>query len=106
MNLRRRVADPIPPLKHQLARELVARVDGWTQEYAAAFIGTDQPRMSDIRNGRLGRFSLEKLIRLITQDYGTVTVNVTWSSRWQRLRDQRRAPPRTPRPGATPSTTR
>jgi predicted XRE-type DNA-binding protein len=109
MRLRRGVADPIPPLKEQLARELVARVDGWTQEYAAAFIGTDQPRMSDLRKGRLDRFSLEKLIRLVTQDHGTVTLQVTWTSRWKTLReqrDQRRAAPRTPRPGATPSTTR
>src|SRR5688572_17941177 len=60
MSLRRHIVDPIPPLKEQLARELVARVAGWTQEYAAAFIGTDQPRMSDLRKGRLGRFSLEK----------------------------------------------
>jgi predicted XRE-type DNA-binding protein len=115
MSPRRGVADPIPRLKEQLARELLARVDGWTQEYAAAFIGTDQPRMSDLRKGRLDRFSLEKLIRLVTQDHGTVTLHVTWDSRWQKLRDQRderirraqrRVPPRTPRPGATPSTTR
>lgn len=88
MSLRRRVADPIPQLKEQLARELVARVDGWTLEYAASFLGTDAPRMSNLRRGRLERFSLEHLIRLVTQDHGTVALEVTWSSRWQKLRDQ------------------
>jgi predicted XRE-type DNA-binding protein len=89
MSLRGRIADPIPPLKEQLARELVARVDGWTLEYAASFLGTDAPRMSNLRRGRLERFSLEHLIRLVTQDHGTVALEVTWSSRWQKLRDQR-----------------
>jgi predicted XRE-type DNA-binding protein len=98
--------DPIPLLKEQLARELVTRLDGWTQGNAASFIGTDQPRVSDLRKGRLERFSLEQLIRLIARDHGTVTLQVTWKSRWHKLRDQRRGPPRTPRPGATPSTNR
>jgi predicted XRE-type DNA-binding protein len=107
--------DPIPLLKEQLAREIVLRVDGWTQDLAASLLGTDPPRLSDLRRGRLDRFSLQRLIRLISHDHGTVTVQVTWASRWQKLRDQRdernqrRAAlrtPRTPRPGATPSTTR
>jgi predicted XRE-type DNA-binding protein len=107
-----RTADPIPPLKQQLARELVVRLDGWRQDYAASFLGTDPARVSNLRNGQLTCFSLERLIRFITQDHGTVTLNVTWTSRRQKLReqrDQRRAAlrtARTPRPGATPSTTR
>jgi predicted XRE-type DNA-binding protein len=101
-----RTPDPIPALKKQLAQEIVDRLDGWDQVYAADFLGTDQPRMSDLRSGRLDRFSLEKLIRFITRDHGTVTLRVTWKSRWHRLRDQRRPSPRTPRPGATPSTKR
>jgi predicted XRE-type DNA-binding protein len=89
MSLRGRIADPIPQLKEQLARELVARVDGWTLEYAASFLGTDAPRMSNLRRGRLERFSLEQLIRLINWDHGTVGLQVTWSSRWRKLRGQR-----------------
>jgi predicted XRE-type DNA-binding protein len=101
-----RTPDPIPPLKQQLARELVARLDGWPQDYAASFLGTDPPRVSNLRNGRLSRFSLEQLIRFITRDSGQLTLHVTWKSRWHKLRDQRRAPPRIPRPGATPPTKR
>jgi hypothetical protein len=41
---------------------------------------------------RNGSFSLEKLIRFITHDHGTVTLQVTWKSRWHKLRDQRRVP--------------
>ena len=77
MTLRWRSADPIPALKEQLRCELVGRVDGWTLEYAASFLGTDAARMSNLRRGRLERFSVEQLIRLVTQDYGTVTLQVT-----------------------------
>jgi predicted XRE-type DNA-binding protein len=104
-----RAPDPVPCLKEQLAHEIVHRLDGWTQDVAANFIGTDPSRVSDLRRGRLERFSLQQLIRFITRDSGAVTLHVTWTSRWKKLRDQRdqrRVPPRTPRPGATPSTKR
>ncbi len=98
--------DPIPALKKQLAGELVDRLAGFRQDYAAAFVGTDAPRISNLRNGRLERFSLEQLIRFVVRDRGEVTLHVTWKSRWHKARGQRRAPaarpPRTPRPGATP----
>jgi predicted XRE-type DNA-binding protein len=83
-----RTPDPISPLKEQLARELVARLDGWRQDYAASFVGTDPSRISNLRNGRLTRFSLERLIRFIARDHGAVTLQVTWKSRWHKLRDQ------------------
>ncbi|MBA3339418.1 MAG: XRE family transcriptional regulator [Geodermatophilaceae bacterium] len=35
------------------------------QHVAAMALGVDQPRMSDVMHGRLGRFSLSKLIRLL-----------------------------------------
>jgi predicted XRE-type DNA-binding protein len=84
-----RTADPIPALKQQLARELVARLDGWRQDYAASFLGTDAARVSNLRNGRLQAFSLERLIRFVERDHGTVTLHVTWKSRWHMLRAQR-----------------
>jgi predicted XRE-type DNA-binding protein len=95
---RTRIDDPIPRLKEQLARELVDRLDGWTQGNAAGFLGTDQPRVSDLRKGRLTRFSLEQLIRFITRDSGEVTLQVTWVSRWHKLRAQRRPPPTSGKP--------
>jgi predicted XRE-type DNA-binding protein len=57
--------DPIPALKEQLRERILAEVDDWPQEVAAAALGLDQPRMSDLQRGRLERFSLEKLIRIL-----------------------------------------
>jgi predicted XRE-type DNA-binding protein len=59
--------DPIPELKRQAARELAKLLEGWNAHFVAPMIGTDQPRISDIRHGRLKRFSLETLIRYITR---------------------------------------
>jgi predicted XRE-type DNA-binding protein len=59
--------DPIPELKAQAARELVKLLEGWNSQFVAAEIGTDAPRISDIRRGKLQRFSLETLIRYITR---------------------------------------
>ena len=73
--------DPIPALKVHLARILVERLDGWSQVNAAAFMGTDQPRMSDLRNGRLDRISLEQLIRFTSRLFGDVTLQITWVPR-------------------------
>jgi predicted XRE-type DNA-binding protein len=73
--------DPIPPLKDDLARIVVDRLDGWSQAYAASFVDTDQPRMSDLRNGRLARFSLEQLIRFASRLGADVHISVTWTAR-------------------------
>ena len=80
--MRYRVRDnPIPTLKEELARVIVGRLTGWTQDYAAAMAGTDQPRISDLRHGRLGRFSLERLILMSVKLGGEVTVNVAFGRR-------------------------
>ena len=81
MHMANRDEDPIPELKRQLAQLLVLRLEGWNQVYAADFIGTDQPRMSDLRRGRLERFSLEQLVRFVTRVDGTVGITVEWSTR-------------------------
>jgi predicted XRE-type DNA-binding protein len=75
------VPDPIPPLKDELARAVVDRLEGWSQAYAADFLDTDQPRMSDLRNGRLARFSLEQLIRFASRLGADVHITVTWTAR-------------------------
>jgi hypothetical protein len=41
--------DPIPALKQQLARELVRFAEGRLAWNGAVLIGTDQPRISDLR---------------------------------------------------------
>ena len=73
--------DPIPPLKEEIARIVVDRLHGWSQAMAAALIDIDQPRMSDLRNGRLTRFSLEKLIRCASRLGAEFHFTVTWDRR-------------------------
>jgi predicted XRE-type DNA-binding protein len=47
----------------------------------AAVIGTDQPRVSDIRRGKLDRFSLETLIRYLVRLRCRVELKITVPSR-------------------------
>jgi predicted XRE-type DNA-binding protein len=94
--------DPIPALKQQLARELVERLDGWAQDPAGSFIGADPSRVSDLRNGKLTPFSLERLIRFVARTKGEVTIQISWT----RYFLYRGGEPRTARPGATPPTNR
>ncbi len=70
--------DPIPALKEEIAAALVERLDGWTQPMAAELLGTDQPRVSDLRNGKLTRLSLEHLIRFATRMRATVSIEILW----------------------------
>lgn len=38
---------------------------GWTQKEAAEFLGETQPRISNLMNGEISRFSIDKLINLL-----------------------------------------
>jgi predicted XRE-type DNA-binding protein len=76
-----RQPDPIPDLKRQVATSLVARLEGWTQAMAAELLRTDQPRVSDLRNAKLGRFSLEQLIRFAARYRATVSIEISWPRR-------------------------
>ena len=90
-----RFADPIPALKRQLAGELVTRLEGWTLEYAADFLRTDIPRVSNLRNGRFERFSLQRLIRFVARTRGTVTMTVAWTPHFLYLPRPEAEAPRT-----------
>jgi predicted XRE-type DNA-binding protein len=68
--------DPIPELKRQLAAELVRVIDGWTTWDVASMIHTDPPRISDLRHGRLERFSLESIVRFLTRMKQRVRITV------------------------------
>jgi predicted XRE-type DNA-binding protein len=68
--------DPVPALKEQLQKELIASLGMFEQSMAANAIGTDQPRMSDLERGRLERFSLESLIRFLARIERRVELNV------------------------------
>lgn len=80
------VPDPISLLKDQVASAVVEALDGWPQAEAAAILDTDQPRMSDLRNGRLTRFSLEQLIRFASRVGAGVSITLTWTTRRRLLR--------------------
>lgn len=68
--------DPIPELKKQLAREILALVGHINQHVAARILGIDQPRMSDLMHGRLERFSASKLIRILAHIDRRVDITV------------------------------
>ena len=38
---------------------------GWTQKKAAGILGIDQPKVSALKNGRLGGFSIERLLSFL-----------------------------------------
>jgi predicted XRE-type DNA-binding protein len=65
-------------LKQQVAAGIIARLAGWTQGYAADFIGTWQPRMSALRNNRLESFSLDQLLRYVTHLDVIVRLEIEW----------------------------
>ena len=69
--------DPIPALKHQLGAELARLLIGWNADDVGVLIGTDRPRISELRRGKLDRFSLETLIRYLARLQHRVDVSVT-----------------------------
>jgi predicted XRE-type DNA-binding protein len=40
---------------------------GWTQKQAALFFGETQPRISDLMNGDIERFSIDKLVIMLSK---------------------------------------
>lgn len=49
---------------------------GWTQAQAAAFFGETQPRISNLMNGEIGRFSVDKLLKMLGRTGMQVKVEV------------------------------
>ena len=49
---------------------------GWTQEQAAAFFGETQPRISNLMNGEISRFSVDKLLNMLERAGIQVRVEV------------------------------
>ena len=68
--------DPIPALKRQLGDELARLLARWNADDVAALIGTDRWRISDLRRGKLDRFSLETLIRYLARLGHAVEITV------------------------------
>jgi predicted XRE-type DNA-binding protein len=70
--------DPVPALKAQLGQVLAALLQGSSNADDVAWsIGTDRPRVSELRRGQLKRFSLETLIRYLDRLDHCVDINVT-----------------------------
>ena len=69
--------DPIPALKHQLGAELARLLIGWNADDVGVLIGTDRPRISELRRGKLDRSSLETLIRYLGRLQHRVDISVT-----------------------------
>ena len=76
--------DPIPALKRQAAERIVVLIDGCSAHEVASRMGTDQPRISDLRRGRLERFSLETLIRYLTHLRQDVSIETRTLPRFRR----------------------
>jgi hypothetical protein len=68
--------DPVPELKRLLGRELQGVIAGWETPELCHMLGTTQPRVSNLRKGRLERFSLEMLVRYLARMRRDVTVSV------------------------------
>jgi predicted XRE-type DNA-binding protein len=49
---------------------------GWTQKQAAEFLGETQPRISNLMNGEISRFTVDKLINLLGKAGMEVKVEV------------------------------
>lgn len=71
------VPDPVPALKAQVAQTIVERLQGWNVAFGAAWLKTDQAKLSRIRNGQLDDFSLQRLLRMLARLGDEVTISFT-----------------------------
>ena len=69
--------DPIPALKQQLGAEARAAAHRLERRRCRVLIGTDRPRISELRRGKLDRSSLETLIRYLGRLQHRVDISVT-----------------------------
>jgi predicted XRE-type DNA-binding protein len=61
-----------------MIREIRAKVGaaGWTQNEAAKQLGITQPRVSDLLNGKLSKFSLDALVNMLAVPGSDVKLKV------------------------------
>ena len=69
--------DPVDVLKQQLARELINALKGWKPTEIYFRLRLDQPRVWELRRGKLERFSLQRLVRLLGEMRYEVVVTVS-----------------------------
>ena len=59
--------DAIDRLKRKAGSLLAKYVQSWNGDDIASVLDTDRSRVADLRRGRLARFSLEMLVRLLVR---------------------------------------
>ena len=60
-------SDAVQALKLQLGSVLACELAGWRAADVAVRIGVEPARISDLRRGRLRRFSLDRLIQIASK---------------------------------------
>jgi len=78
------VNDPIAALKRQLADQILAIANTLDFFIAASLLELDPSRLSDLRRGRVARFSVERLIRILTTVGRRVDITVSTVDRPER----------------------
>ena len=65
-------------LRARLIHEIRAKIGntGWTQAETANRLGVTQPRISDLLNGKLSKFSLDTLVNMLARLGGKVELRV------------------------------
>ncbi|WP_375316485.1 helix-turn-helix domain-containing protein [Wolbachia endosymbiont (group A) of Colletes cunicularius] len=53
--------------------------NAWTQAFAAEKLGIDQPKVSQIKNGKIDGFSLERLLGFLKKLDHEITITMTES---------------------------
>lgn len=64
--------DVIDQLKREAGARLARFVHDWNGDDIGTVLGVDRSRVADLRHGRLARFSLEMLVRLLVRAGYTV----------------------------------
>lgn len=55
----------------------IVEKNAWTQAFAAEKLGIDQPKVSQIKNGKIDGFSLERLLGFLKKLDHEITITMT-----------------------------
>jgi predicted XRE-type DNA-binding protein len=75
-----------------IAIEQQIREEGWTQTEAAARLHVTQPRVSDLLNGKIAKFSLDALVNMLAPvglTFDVRPVELHWRGRRRKLNPPR-----------------
>jgi predicted XRE-type DNA-binding protein len=65
-------------LRAELIREIRYKIEdsGWTQSLTAEKLNVSQPRVSDLLNGKISKFSLDSLVNMMATLGGEISLEV------------------------------